>query len=160
MNVVTAILISLGICLAAAVLEGLFAGKNVKSFFGKLRLPSFSPPLWLWAAIGLLYYATCFSILYRIFRNESETFSKHLALFLLVIVMAVNAFWNYVFFRLESLLCSFALGAGYSVVTVVLFIVLAGLDKTAALILLPYVLYQIYAFYWGYRLLKLNPGFR
>ncbi len=36
MSVTSAILISLGICVLSAILEGVLAGKNVKSFFAKL----------------------------------------------------------------------------------------------------------------------------
>jgi tryptophan-rich sensory protein len=157
MPVSCAILISLGICLIAALLEGLFAGKNVKSVLGKLQTPSFAPPLWVWAIIGVCYYATCFFILYRIFRHDSTVSVKTAALILLLIIMAVNAFWNYVFFRLENLFYSFVLSILYSLVAVALFFCLLRFDTIAALAQVPYLLYLIYAFRWGYGLLKLNP---
>lgn len=160
MSVGYAILIALGICLVAALLEGLFAGKNVKTFFGKLRTPSYSPPLWAWAIIGIGYYGICFTILYRLLRNDGETSIKHLAFILLLVVMAVNAFWNYVFFRLENLFYSFALSIFYSLVAVALFICLIQLDRIVALAQVPYLLYLIYAFRWGYGLLKLNPNLK
>ena len=157
MPVSYAILISLGICLIAALLEGLFAGKHVKSVLGKLQTPSFAPPLWVWAIIGVGYYAICFFVLYRIFRHEGDDSIKTAALILLLIVMAVNAFWNYVFFRLENLFYSFVLGVLCSLVAVALFFCLLRFDTIAALALTAYLLYLIYAFRWGYGLLKLNP---
>jgi hypothetical protein len=39
----TAVLVSLGICILSADLEGLAAGTNVKAVFAALRLPSYSP---------------------------------------------------------------------------------------------------------------------
>ncbi|MCA1607514.1 MAG: hypothetical protein LC775_19080, partial [Acidobacteria bacterium] len=51
-----AILTSLAACGVAAALEGLCAGKNVKSFFATLRFPSYSAPLWVWTIIGGAYY--------------------------------------------------------------------------------------------------------
>ena len=53
-----AILVSIAACMAAAALEGLCAGKNVKSFFTRLRFPPYSAPLWRWSLIGGLYYGT------------------------------------------------------------------------------------------------------
>ena len=157
MSTVSVILISLLICAVFALLEGLFAGENVKSFLGNLRTPSYAPPLWVWAIIGVLYYAICFFIIYRIFRHDGNTSIKYAALALLLVVMAVNAFWNYVFFRAQNLFYSFVLGIFYSFVAIALFICLIQFDKIAALALAAYLLYLIYAFRWSYRLLKLNP---
>jgi len=154
-----AVLISLGICILAAILEGLFAGKNVRPFLEKLRTPAYAPPFWAWIAIGVCYYAICFIILYRILRH-GDTSLKYPALLLLLVVMTVNAVWNYFFFRLENLLYSFILGLVYSVVAIAPFICLIRFDTIASLTLLPYMIYLIFGFYWGYGLLKLNPHLR
>ena len=47
-----AILIALVICGTAAALEGVCAGKSVRSFFATLRFPRYSAPLWVWTIIG------------------------------------------------------------------------------------------------------------
>jgi translocator protein len=156
MSTVSAVSISLLICVVAAALEGLFAGKNVKSFLAKLKTPRFAPPLRLWAIIGIFYYAVCFVILFRLFRYNDNIVVRYAALSLLLAVMAVNAFWNYVFFRLRNFLYSFVLGVFYSFLAIALFICLLRFDYIAAIAETPYLLYLTYAFYWGYGLLKLN----
>lgn len=157
MSTISAVLISLLICVVAAALEGLFAGKRVKSFLGKLRNPSYSPPVWVWVVIGVFYYAICFFILFRILRYDDNISIRYTALALLLVVMAVNAFWNFVFFRRQNLFYSFVLSILYSPVAVALFICLYQFDYLAALALTPYLLYLIYALIWSYRLWKLNP---
>ena len=47
-----AILIALVICGTAAALEGVCAGKSVRTFFATLRFPRYSAPLWVWTIIG------------------------------------------------------------------------------------------------------------
>ncbi len=74
--------------------------------------------------------------------------------------MAINALWNYVFFRIQNLLYSFVLSLLYGSVTIALFISLINLDTSAALALAPYLIYSLFALYWGYKLWKLNPNFR
>jgi tryptophan-rich sensory protein len=64
MSSARALLVSLAICGAAAALEGLCAGKNVKAFFATLRLPRYSAPLWVWTIIGVAYYLIFFFITY------------------------------------------------------------------------------------------------
>jgi len=152
-----AILISLGTCAVSAVLEGLLAGKNVKSFFAKLRFPSYSAPLWVWYIIGVTYYVICFLILYRVFRHNGDASIKHVSLALLLVMMGVNALWNYVFFRAQNLLLSLFAFAFYPFVAIALFICLFQFDKTAAWSLVPYLAYLLYAVRWGYGLWKLNP---
>lgn len=156
MSLSSAILISLGICAIAAVLEGVAAGKNVKPFFAKLRFPSYSAPLWVWYIIGALYYAICFFILYRLLKDAGDSLLKTAALTLILVMMAANAFWNYIFFRLQNLYLSFVASIPYSLIAVALFACLIQFDKVAAWSLSPYLLYQIYALRWGYGLWKSN----
>jgi benzodiazapine receptor len=156
MSGITAIFSSLGICIVGAILEGLAAGSNVKQFFAKLRIPPYSPPLWAWYIIGALYYLICFTILYRLFRYNGATQLWKAAFTLILIVMATNALWNYIFFRARTLLGAFLLGFPYTLVAIGLFVCLIQFDKVAAWAFVPYLIYLIYAAWWSYALLKLN----
>ncbi len=160
MSITYSILFAFGICIIAAIFEGLFAGKNIKPFLEKLRTPAYSPTFAIWVIIGVGYYAICFTILYRLFRFETENSVRDLALLMLLKVMAINALWNYFFFRRQSLFYSNLLAVGYSLIAIALFICLIQFDVIAALVLVPYLLYLIYAFRWGYGLWKLNPDLR
>ncbi len=156
MSMISAFLISLGICVASAILEGIGAGRDVKGFFAKLRLPSLSPPLWLWYIIGVFYYAVCFFLSYRILRHEGNRSIKYLALALLLVFMSINAFWNFLFFRFRNMLYAFLIGLPYVPVAVGLFISLWQFDATAAFVFLPYLFYLIYAAWLGYQNWQLN----
>ncbi|MCI0388991.1 MAG: tryptophan-rich sensory protein, partial [Acidobacteria bacterium] len=156
MSATFAILTSLGICVIAATLEGVAAGKNVKPFFAKLRWPSYSAPLWVWYVIGVLYYATCFFIIYRILEYDGDTVLKDISLTLILIMMAANALWNYIFFRAQNLFYSFVASIPYSLVVVALFACLIQFEKVAAWSIVPYLVYQIYALQWIYGLWRIN----
>jgi len=156
MSVTSAIFSSLGVCIVGAILEGLTAGNNVKPFFAKLRFPPYSAPLWAWYIIGALYYLTCFVILYRVFRYNGDTPLWNVAFTLILVVMATNALWNYIFFRAQNLFGAFLLGFPYTLVAIGLFVCLIQFDKVAAWAFVPYLIYLIYAFWWSYGLLKLN----
>ncbi|HKP36622.1 MAG TPA: hypothetical protein VJT71_07160 [Pyrinomonadaceae bacterium] len=62
MSLAYAILISFRICLGAAALEGLCAGKNVKSYFATLTFPPYAAPPGVWYGIGFVYYAIFFAL--------------------------------------------------------------------------------------------------
>lgn len=70
--------------------------------------------------------------------------------------MVVNAFWTYVFFRAQNLFLGFIGASLFPILDITLFICLIQLDKVAAWSLVPYLLYRIYALWWGYGLWKLN----
>ena len=156
MSTAYAILLSIGICAVAAALEGACAGRNVKGFFSTLRFPRYSAPLWVWYIIGLGYYATFFFILYRILRLNSPSTLRPVTLGLVMFMMGANAVWNYVFFRARKLFLAFVAGSAAPLFDAGLCICLIELDTLAAWSLVPYLIYRVYAVWWGYGLWKLN----
>jgi tryptophan-rich sensory protein len=151
------VLFAIAVCLAAASLEGLLAGRGVKQRFAELRMPRFSPSLRLWIIIGIAYYLTCGVVLYRLFSLPSVGAlggRRSIALVMLIAVMLTNAFWNYLFFRRRNLLASNAVSLGYSVMSIALLGVLFTLDRAAAWWFVPYALYLIYANAWGFALMR------
>lgn len=160
MTPISAFLLSIGICVIGAVLEAVAAGNNIKPLFAKLRFPSYSAPLWVWYIIGALYYATYGFILYRILRYDGSSILRPIAFALVLIIVAANAFWNYVFFRAQRLFYAFVVGFLYSVVAFALFVCLLRFDRVAAWAQVPYLLYLTYAYRWSRGLLRLNPELR
>ena len=151
MSAVYATLISIGICFLTAALEGLCAGKNVKAYFARLKWPRYAAPLWFWYIIGSLYYVSFVIVLYRLLRLESSSL-RSATLTLIIFMMVANALWNYLFFRAQNLFASFVSGSLAPVFDLALFICLVNLDKTATIALVPYLLYRLYAVWWGYQL--------
>lgn len=142
----------------SAGLEGLFAGKRVKQYFASLRFPSYSAPLWAWSIIGVLYYAMCFFVLYRMLRHEGDTIIRNVSLTLILLLMMANALWNYVFFRARNLFLSFVSVFPYLLAAIGLFCCLIQFDTSAAWSVAAYLLYSAYAVRWGYCVWKLNEA--
>jgi translocator protein len=144
------------ICVAAAVLEGLCAGKNVKRFFAEIRHPKYSAPLVVWSFIGGLYYAVFGFVLYRLFALTEPSSLRMFAILFIVIMMVLNGVSNWVIFRVRNLRSAFWIGALFPVLDLVLLVCLLKLDTTAAAILVPYLIYRVYGVYWGYAVWKAN----
>lgn len=153
-----ALLTSLCVCGAAAALEVVCAGNNVKSFFSSLRLPAYSAPLWVWSIIGLFYYLIFCFVLYRLFIFNNGSALRSAIIVLLVMMMTVNALTNYIIFRARNLRLSFIVGALFPVLDLTLFLMLIQIDSLAAWSLILYLLYRIYAVWWGYALWKQNDS--
>ena len=153
------VLTSLSICIAAAFLETLCSGTAVEQRFDELQFPSYSLPLWSWFILGGLYYAMCFFVLYRIFLHESGVRFRLSALLLIIALMVTNALWNLAFFRFDQLLFAFVIVIPYGLLALGLFAVLRRLDRLASWIVVPYLVYLLYATAWGFGVWRLNLSF-
>jgi tryptophan-rich sensory protein len=146
---------SLAVCAISAGLEGILAGSEVRERFAELRQPRFSPPLPVWFVIGGAFYVVCFTVLYRLW-SLPPTGARNAGLGLLLGLMAMNAAWNYVFFRARNLLLSFLAFPPYGLLALALCAVTFELDRIAALSILAYVAYLGYATVWAYALWRIN----
>ena len=148
-------LIASVICVLAALLEGLAAGPGVKQYLARLRQPRWALPFGGWMLVGAIYYIVCFAVLYKLLALPPGNLRAS-ALATIVGLMAVNAGFNFVFFRRRNPFASFLLVLPYSALAIALFVQLRILEPIAAVIFGPYLLYFIYATAWGYQVWRLN----
>ena len=147
---------ALAACAVAAGSEGLLAGSGVGARFDELLLPPFSPPLWAWAIIGILYYVLFFFLLSSLLGNPPTPTLTLSALVLVALLLAANATWNWFFFRERDLWLSTVFYAPYAAVALTLAFVLFRLRSPLFGWYLLYVAYLAYAGWWGIRLWRLN----
>ena len=150
-----ALLVSCVVCVLAAAFEGACAGRNVSAFFSTLKFPRYSAPLWVWSIIGGVYYLIFGFVTYRLLRLDGSLL-RTAALALVLFMMVVNALTNYIIFRARNLRLSFIVGCLFPVMDITLMICLIRLDTLAAWSLVPYLVYRVYAVWWGYALWKRN----
>jgi hypothetical protein len=125
-------------------------------------LPDVAVPALFGAAVGLVHHRRPVLRHLRI-RDISAAQRSAAALFarvtlaLIVGMMIVNGFSNLVIFRARNLRLSDRIGRAFAGLDVILEICLLRLDVVAALILSPYLVYRVYAVWWGRALAELNP---
>ena len=144
------------LCATVAILEAICAGKNVRAFFQTLRFPRYSAPLWVWSIIGAVYYAIFGFVTFRLLSAVPPSFLARATLVLIVTMMIVNALSNLVIFRARDLHVSDMIGRVFAGLDVILAMSLVRLDTVAALVLVPYLVYRVYAVWWGRALAELN----
>ena len=145
----------LAICIAAAALEGIFAGRGVKLRLAQLRQPPYSPPFAVWVGIGLLYYLICFVVLSRLLASTPSPL-RSAALASVVALLIGNATWNLVLFRYKNVEASAIVSVVYAVLALAVAILLTLVDPVSAWMFLPYLIYLAYATWWVLALRRLN----
>jgi len=147
----------MALCAVAATLEGLCAGRNVRLFFETLRFPSYSAPLWVWSIIGIVYYAIFGFVVFRLLSTTPTSPLAGATLALIIAMMLGNALANLVIFRARNLHLSYVIGCVFAGLDLLLVGLVVRLDSVAARALVPYLVYRVYAVWWGRALMKLNP---
>jgi translocator protein len=145
------------ICVAAAGVEGLCAGRDPMGQLKALRQPSWSPPNWVWVLIGIAWYGICFVGLVRLLPLWPE---QKLPGALLVALMLLNAAANIPTFRMRRLDLALAFFVPYWPVLIAFLWTVRPLDSLTCGLFAAYAAYQGYAAAWGYALWKMNPRTR
>ena len=152
----TAASAAFALCAVVAALEGVCAGRNVRAFFQTLRFPRYSAPLWVWSIIGLAYYAIFGFMTFRLLSAVPPSLLARTTLALILVMMVGNALANLVIFRARDLQLSAVIGGVFAGLDAILAICLLQLDRVAASALVPYLVYRVYAVWWGRALARLN----
>ena len=114
-------------------------------WYTELEKPFFTPPSWLFSPVWITLYALMGIAAYLVWRQGTDRGRVRFALTVFFVHLAVNTAWSLVFFGLEAPL------GGLVVILVLLaligwLIVLFGrITRTAAWLLVPYLLWVTYA---------------
>ncbi len=149
-------LVSILISEGVGFLSSILSSGNMQQIFETLKQPSFAPPAWLFAPVWIILYALMGLAAYRIWKLGTDRKDVKKALYLYVIQLFLNFLWPIIFFRFG--LIGLAL---LEIVILLLFIVLTTksflkLDKIAGYLMIPYVLWVMFATILNYSIWILN----
>jgi len=142
------------ICEAAGGIGSIFTAKAVTTWFQTLNKPSFSPPNWLFAPVWTLLFLLMGISIYLVWQKKSNRQIKT-AVMIFTIQLVLNIAWSFFFFFLQNPLVGLI-----EIIFLWLFILLTiiyfyKISKSAAYLLVPYILWVTFATllnYWFYRL--------
>ena len=147
---------SIILCQLAGLIGSIFTTPAIPTWYESLKKPFFSPPNWIfgpvWVSLYLLMGISLFLIWQR--RENNPQAKKGLILFFIQLIL--NAFWSVAFFGLRSPLLGLI-----DIVLLWIAILLTiksffGISKTAALLILPYILWVSFAVLLNFSLWILN----
>jgi len=155
----------LSLLLAVLVVEvvgasgAVFTASGLVSWYGTLQRPEFAPPDWVFGPVWTTLFALMGVAVWLVWRRlDSPRMDRRAgaALVVFCIHFAVNVAWSAAFFGLQSV----ELGLAVIVVLLALILLTIGafyrVDRRAALLLLPYLLWVSFAVYLNYQFWVLN----
>lgn len=146
------------LCLLAPQLAGglgsIFTAGNINSWYIYLKRPFFAPPNWLFGPVWLILYFLMGLAAYLVWQKGGRRATPVLQLFWWH--LALNFLWTPVFFGLHNLGLAFLVIIALWLSIVILTLSFYKLHKTAAWLLLPYLLWVSFASILNFAFWRLN----
>lgn len=149
------LLIALGIPLAVGGLSALVSGSFSDSY-AALSQPPLSPPGWVFPVVWTVLYLMMGYASYLIWTAPVSKSKKRLALSLYLGQLFLNFLWSPLFFRFERQLAAFFLLLGLWLMILLTIRQFSRIDEKAGDLLIPYVLWVIFAAYLNLGVFLLN----
>ncbi|WOO37509.1 TspO/MBR family protein [Anaerocolumna sp. AGMB13020] len=147
--------ISAGIALLTGMLSSLLSGGQ-QQLYGQLIQPPFAPPPWLFGVVWPILYILMGIAAYLIYITPAAPADKQVSLFYYGAQLFVNFTWSIVFFRFQAYGLSVLVLAFLLVLVTFTMIYFFDLNRLAALLLLPYYLWLLVAYYLNIGVFLLN----
>lgn len=143
------------ICFAASFI-GAMASFNTPEMYGQLIQPTWAPPGWLFGPVWTFLYALMSVAAWLVWRQTASK-AQRMALVWFFIQLVFNGLWSWLFFAWMQ-------GLGSVINIVLLWMAIAvnialfwRINRAAAALLLPYILWVTFATALNIAMWRLNP---
>lgn len=149
------LLFSLFLPLAVGGIAGALTRSNV-GVYESLTLPDLSPSASVFPIVWSALYIIMGIASYLVWRAEGNTDTKKQALSLYVIQLVFNFIWPLLFFNLQNYLAAFIWLILLLLLVIATIALFARVSKPAAWLMIPYVLWILFAGYLNFSVYLLN----
>lgn len=147
---------SIVLCQMAGIIGSVFTISAIPNWFQTLAKPALSPPNWIFAPVWTILYTLMGISLYLIWQNGLNKKEVKSAINLFLIHLAANALWTIIFFGIKNLTLAFLEILVLLALIVAVMIKFHKINKTAAYLLIPYLIWVSFATYLSFSFWLLN----
>ena len=135
----------LALVYAVAALGGLATSHGIRDWYPALAKPRWTPPPWLFGPVWTLLYTFMALVAWRVWRLPAATPRRAPVLRAWALQLALNGAWSWAFFHFRSAAAGLAIVGALFVAICWIQPRLAAIDRPAALLWTPYVLWTAFA---------------
>ena len=147
------LIISILIALAVGGLSG-FISMGSMDTYENLQRPAVSPPSWVFPVVWTILFILMGIASYIVYMSNSDIKGKALKVY--AIQLAVNFIWPLIFFNGQKYFLAFVWLLFLIVLIVETILLFKEVNKKAAILLIPYLLWTIFAGYLNISIYLLN----
>ena len=140
------IIYCVAICLVVGYLSSITTQSSINTWYPTLIKPSFNPPNWLFAPVWTLLFimmGIAAGMIWNHLENQKELVKKALLFF--TVQLLLNALWSYLFFGLNNVLLALIEIILLWLVIYETFYIFKKIDKKAAYLFIPYLIWVGFA---------------
>lgn len=135
----------------------LFTVQGLESWYGTLQRPALAPPNWVFGPVWTALFALKGAAAWLVWRRATEQpGAVRLATAAFLTQFAFNLAWSAAFFGMQDVELGLAVIAGLWLLIVATIWTFARVDRRAAVLLVPYLLWVSFAAYLNYGFWTLN----
>jgi len=150
------LIIAILVCQSAGWIGSIATVSSVSTWYLDLNKPSFNPPSWVFGPVWTTLFLLMGIALYLVWNKKGNQAVKNKAMVIFIIQLVLNTTWSFLFFFFQNPLAAFI-----EIFVLWLFILLSiiyfyKINKTAAYLLIPYILWVSFAAFLNYNIVILN----
>lgn len=140
----------------AGIIGSIFTTTEVNGWYTTIAKPSFNPPSWVFGPVWTTLFLLMGIAAYLVWKRGLENRAVKIALGVFILQLVLNTFWSIIFFNFQSL-GGALIEIGFLWIAILATIILfARISKTAAWLMVPYILWVSFAAFLNYTLYTLN----
>lgn len=150
------LLASVLLCLFAGVIGSVFTASSLENWYPLLEKPFFNPPSWLFGPVWTFLYILMGISLYIVWEKGLQDREVKIGLLIFGVQLALNTLWSFLFFGLRSPFYGFIEIIFLWIAILLTIVQFKKVSRTAAYLLVPYILWVSFAALLNYNLWMLN----
>lgn len=148
--------IAIAVCQAAGLIGSIFTAPKISAWYASLNKPSFSPPNWIFAPVWTILFILMGISLYLAWVKLGENRRAKTALIIFAVQLALNILWSFLFFGMQNPFFAFVEIIVLWIAILASIIAFWKVDKKAAYLMLPYILWVSFAAFLNYVIFAIN----
>jgi len=145
-------------CIGAGMIGSIFTRDSISSWYIFLQKPDFTPPNWVFAPVWFLLYILMGIAVFLVWRKGFSQFQVRESIIIFIIQLVLNAGWSYAFFGLKSPVTELIVIIPLWTAILITIVNFYHVSRTAAYLLIPYILWVSYATVLTISIYLLNPA--
>lgn len=144
-------------CIILGSLGGIVTRTGPDTWYALLAKPAFSPPGWLFGPVWTLLFILMGISLWMVWKEGIEKRDVRIALGIFAMQFLFNIAWSFLFFGMQSPFLGLVDILILWVLILATIVCFFRVQKTAAYLLIPYILWVSFASFLNYTIYILNP---
>lgn len=145
------------LCQMAGLIGSIFTFEAIPGWYAGLVKPDFSPPNWVFGPVWTTLYAMMGIAAYLVYSRRKKSPDAMPALAIFAGQLILNTLWSVIFFGYKSPALAFACIIALAFMIAWTMARFWGVNRTAAYLMVPYLLWVSFASILNYHIWMLNP---